>query len=517
MTANEGPGESEDGGTAGVSLSPLLGHGKGRSQDSPLPWRLVTYFLILIAWVAFIPNMIPNRDSDRGIFVSVAERLLAGDVLYKDVLDNKEPLFYYFVAAQRLIGAYGEIFGELVVFWMACYCAYKLSRAALDQNISLLVGWILVPFILIGQHYRPGYTELPGVTLMLLLIYSLIVQRWLLAGVFLAILAFTKLPFVPLGLASLAYLELRAFEPGNILRTIAGFLIAAASVVLVLTKRAEFRPLFDYISYNFEYSNNSILIPSSTVLGRIYLHLNRVLDLGCMGSYVVIVFISLAGIVRRVNQNLVLQSLSWLTIALAITSFVVLAFTGLWDHHVQIVLVPAVIAVIVFVGLLRQFLPKDGDIPIVMLGFIAAFFLGGAPFNYDYPQRVQLIRSNIALLDSLPLEAKYMREASAPTTYARLGDNRDDGAHAVGLRDWKLICRKFHQYWFGDIRVLEEVVKCIANANILIIAASFRKDEEKMLSWDNFVDEANAIVNSQYDCQVMFEMRICKRRSIGGN
>jgi hypothetical protein len=62
--------------------------------------------------------------------------------LYKEVLDNKEPLFYYFVAAQRLVGAYGEIFGEFVVLSTACYSVYKLGLSVLNKNLSLLTGWI---------------------------------------------------------------------------------------------------------------------------------------------------------------------------------------------------------------------------------------------------------------------------------------------------------------------------------------------------------------------------------------
>lgn len=77
----------------------FTGEREGRLQTLLLSWQIITYFLILIAWIAIVPNIIPDRNSDRGIFVSVAERLLAGDILYKEVLDNKEPLFYYFVAA----------------------------------------------------------------------------------------------------------------------------------------------------------------------------------------------------------------------------------------------------------------------------------------------------------------------------------------------------------------------------------------------------------------------------------
>src|ERR1700677_4353713 len=59
---------------------------------------------VLTTWVAIVPRLVPGRTSDRGIFVSVAERLLAGDTLYSGVYDNKEPLFYYFIAGQLTLG-----------------------------------------------------------------------------------------------------------------------------------------------------------------------------------------------------------------------------------------------------------------------------------------------------------------------------------------------------------------------------------------------------------------------------
>jgi len=41
---------------------------------------------------------------DRGVFTSVGEHLLTGDKLYRNVHDNKEPLFYDLVAFQRCSG-----------------------------------------------------------------------------------------------------------------------------------------------------------------------------------------------------------------------------------------------------------------------------------------------------------------------------------------------------------------------------------------------------------------------------
>jgi hypothetical protein len=59
---------------------------------------------ILTTWVALVPRLVPYRLSDRGIFISVGARLLAGDRLYSGVYDNKEPLFYYFIAGQLELG-----------------------------------------------------------------------------------------------------------------------------------------------------------------------------------------------------------------------------------------------------------------------------------------------------------------------------------------------------------------------------------------------------------------------------
>jgi hypothetical protein len=144
---------------------------------------------------------------------------------------------------------------------------------------------------------------------------------------------------------------------------------------------------------------------------------------------------------------------------------------------------------------------------------LGLFFLAGSPFNYYYFWRVQNIRTGIALLDSLPLEAEFMKEASAPTTYARLGQN-DDGAHAAGLREWKLACRKFAQYQSDDTKILQETEHCITNANVVIVSPLFVKDDSSA-SWNKFVDESDSIIDSQYDCQARDQLRVCKKRAIG--
>src|SRR6187401_222124 len=76
--------------------------------------------------LAIFPLLMPGHDFDRGIFVTVAERLLAGDKLYAGVWDNKGPLFYYLVALERYAGGFGEIFFELLFVLLASYSVFRL-------------------------------------------------------------------------------------------------------------------------------------------------------------------------------------------------------------------------------------------------------------------------------------------------------------------------------------------------------------------------------------------------------
>src|SRR5262245_12273603 len=82
-------------------------------------WVILTKAFIIITWAAILPLMVPAHVSDRDIYVFVADRILAGDRLYVDVYDNKDPLFYYLVAAQISIGGIGEIAFEIILVAIA--------------------------------------------------------------------------------------------------------------------------------------------------------------------------------------------------------------------------------------------------------------------------------------------------------------------------------------------------------------------------------------------------------------
>ena len=71
---------------------------------------------VVIAWAVALPRLVPSTFGDHGTYASVAERLIAGDRLYVDVWDNKDPLFYYALALGRLVSPLADV--ALEILWV---------------------------------------------------------------------------------------------------------------------------------------------------------------------------------------------------------------------------------------------------------------------------------------------------------------------------------------------------------------------------------------------------------------
>jgi hypothetical protein len=113
---------------------------------------------VLAIWIGILPRLVvPDRHlTDRGVYVSVAERLLAGDILYSGVYDNKEPLFYFFVAIQRVLGSWAEPAAEAMLIAIAATATYFIALKVSTQWTAVAISFIAVPIIVTGSNYYPG-------------------------------------------------------------------------------------------------------------------------------------------------------------------------------------------------------------------------------------------------------------------------------------------------------------------------------------------------------------------------
>jgi len=156
--------------------------------------------LIAIFFITcFTLRLIPDPSSDRAAFVSVAEYLLSGNRLYIDIYDNKDPLFFYAVSMQRLLGTVGEYLFELLMVTIAAVSAYDISRivehtGAMRKRLLL----ITVPLLVTGTFWFPAYTHLPATAFSLLACALFLRKKMLFAGGCMGLVAFTKLIMFPL-------------------------------------------------------------------------------------------------------------------------------------------------------------------------------------------------------------------------------------------------------------------------------------------------------------------------------
>ena len=231
---------------------------------------------VLTTWVGVIPRLVPGRLSDRGIFVSVAERLLAGDTLYSGVYDNKEPLFYYFIAGQLALGRCAEIAAEALLIAIAAAAAYFMAvKLSGSRWTAVAISFIGVPITLTGVFYDPGYAELPGIALVLASIAASACGRPVLAGSCMGLLVFTKLIFMPVALVGVGCFLLAHRRFCEVRAMALGASITAVLVVGVLAVRGELLPFVETIRMNIAYSQDGNLIGQKKGLASLAEHIRR--------------------------------------------------------------------------------------------------------------------------------------------------------------------------------------------------------------------------------------------------
>ena len=164
-------------GGAGAAAAPsrLLRLAKG-----PLPVCLAS---VAVGAAAALTRGWPTTDSDSGIFLSVAGRLLAGDRLYREAFDNKDPLFYYAdAAALWLLGWRGPFLLDIVWLAAAAFGAYILLRALTGDFVVAVFGLLLYPLLITQINYLTGYSETAALGLLPMLAYLVYVGKPKLAG-----------------------------------------------------------------------------------------------------------------------------------------------------------------------------------------------------------------------------------------------------------------------------------------------------------------------------------------------
>jgi hypothetical protein len=462
------------------------------------------YFVITAAWALTVARAIPYRDGDRGVFASVAERVVAGDRLYIDVWDNKEPLFYLTLALGRTVSPYIDVLLELIWLVAGSLATYSIARFfGSTSSTAALVGWAGAPLILTGGAYAAGFTHLPG-TVLVLAFYALMLRgRLLVAGALLPVIAAFKILALPVAFAVLlVYLiRHRASGWGRIALGAGGVVVGLAALLLL---RGELGGFLTLIRTNLTYSQADL---ADAYRWPIWSHIEPVLQGSTVATIAVITLI-LTLTWRSLSSDL--AGLWWTVFAALASGLLVIAATGLWPHHAQILFTAAALSLVLLVVAasdLRQLRPAAFVVVIA-----ATVLLNGAPS----------LRATADSLLSAPTRwsdlsrtagpsQELLAVAAAGNTYARLGKNTDD-THAQGLRDLELVCYQFLQYPYDPPSNLSRIPECLPSADFVLVDVTLAP-EPGMDSWNDFVLRSEQVLAEHFTCESADWGRLCIRNT----
>jgi hypothetical protein len=455
----------------------------------------------------------PVLASDQGVYLSVAARILDGDHLYSETIENKDPLFFYTYAAALWIGGWrGPFLLDGAWFALAALGLALLLRELRAPRPAVAAGFFVYPLALSGGWYLAGQTMLGALAVAPFAAWLWLRGRFTASGAALAVVMLLKLNLVAVAAAPIAALVLlgepavrRVRAVGHAAAALAGTLGAAA---LVMALRGELRPYLDLVDYNVYYS--SALLESQSFYARVEDHLNVVVTyfdgarwqrpavvLVLAGFCVAGVYVARAARSTRVR---LLAPGAALTLVAAVAS---LSLTAYWYHHVQVLAYPAalVAATLVSAAAIRLG-PRAG---VVASAACVGFALWTSLHNGDRLGMSTAWTSSGGSVSSEALEEARMRYFgdAERVTYMAFGGNSEN-AHAVFISDrFDLACRWFHLYPHSTDDQLEETTECSRREDPMLILVTLGFfDTRAGGSWRAFVSNARRLLDSEYELVV---------------
>ena len=427
----------------------------------------------------------PTTSSDSGVFTSVAGRLLAGDRLYVDVFDNKDPLFYYAAAAAIwLLGWRGPFLLDVAWLAVAGGGAYLLLRALTGEFVVAVFGLLLYPLLITQINYYSGNTETPALAFLPVFACLVYVRKPKLAGCLAAVVFFLKVTVFPIAVViGLVGLGFGRDAPSrrrarDVLAFIAATAAAGAIILSVLALRGEAGAYFTTLGENRTYASDALTVEGWPAGVRGHLQVireflpDRTRDLAL--ALVALVIVTLVASVEARARFLRSRLLALSVVAWLSTLFV-LAETALWDQHLELLAFPVLCTAALALACASTAAGRWSSgvrtltVCVVAGTCLVAVSWTGHPIG-------NLRRWNDA--PTANVSAALERSAAAAqvrgqrVSYAHLGGNDEQGAGAFLGGSFRLACARFHQYPFTPERALRNTMQCLKRHSSLLVAVT---------------------------------------------
>lgn len=465
---------------------------------------------IAFIWVLLVPRLIPDpRGLDNGVYVSVADRLRAGDRLYVDVWDDKEPLFHYVGALSRVLSPFGLV-ATVVVWLLLAGCAVYViaKRCHLPSIKSAFLAFGLTPIVLTLPQFVAGSSHLGGIAICLCALAARYSSRYVLAGVLAGFLFFFKLVLFPVLLVCLVLTATRKTHPSNWARLSLGFALSFLGIVTVLLVRGELVGYFNLLYENaFEYAPSLVDRRWGPFVG----HLLRVFSGVSAATLVLLLLLILFGFLasRRARDDSEWLEVTWRCgIGSSGAALAVLAVTGMWDHHAQILNIPIILLVIVAASSVPELVVIGTSCSILAAIVAIANVHNPRADRLVYEYSLDSGRDALRALQAQSIETRLIVESGVPGTYARVGSIGDEG-HAFGLAGWTLACPRFYQQEFFSTERLELIAQCLRGVDTILVEKA-RLTPNGELGWDDFVSRVRSVIDDGYACKPSGEYLVCR-------
>jgi hypothetical protein len=461
----------------------------------------------------------PSLESDAGIFLSVAGRLLDGDRLYVDVLDNKDPLFYYSHAAALALGDWRVPF-LLDVVWLAAAAAFTflLLRAIGASRLTAAVGFVCLPLLLTGVWYLAGYSMLAALALVPLIGWLWIRGSFASAGALLCVGLLFKVNLA-LVLVSIpvAFLLLRlpaGAARSQLARAAAGFGAVAAAAVAIVVLRGELHGYLDTLIDNVAYSQDVLPVTGRPpgILGHIEAVAGAVGSPGHAAAVAVGFLVVGALAIRTLRERravdegkrgpAAIRTVAVLFLVTTVATSVTLALTAAWNHHVQMLAYPGLLLIAFLVMLIRA---PSADLrraaAACVTAALAVVLMGGTGSYPDFRGSIstwlESERSETAELLERAEEERFPR-LDEPT-FAHLGRNDEEAVAAFLDGEHGLACPTIAQYFYSPD--LAGVSRCIRERKpqLLLVTPSFKPTELAPSEWNRFVARGSSLLSRDYE------------------
>jgi hypothetical protein len=467
-----------------------------------------------VSALAVLTRGFPTTGSDAGIYLSVAGRLLNGDRLYRDVYDNKDPLFYFIQAlAVRALGWRGIFLLDFGWVLIASTAASLLLWVVTKDFVLALLAQLLYPLLVTGIHYHSAYSETPPLSLLPVVAYLAYARRLRLAGVAAAAVLLLKIALLPTVVAVVAAGLLSAGGPwrrrGRDALTVASTLTAlVVSCLAVLAARGELGGYWRTLRANKAYAAHALAVNGwpSGVSGHLYVAAALTPTTARVFIVVVLSLIAATAVLSAdVRADSLRSPLAILTLLSSLGTLIVLGAVTLWDHHVQIIAFPLLCGAMLAFDCLRAASRalSGGAIRGVVIGVGLALVIGLA-VSLQWPQA-----SDARLWADRPLtqvsDALRATERSTPgaRSFFHLGGNDDQGEAEFFGGSLRLACPRFHQYPFTPASELDSTMRCLRQRRPSLIAVTPKlatvrgpASARQLAPWNNFVRTAGAYLRA---------------------